>query len=303
MYKEIKGEDNVIIAITGGAGFLGRYFVRCLLESRCHTPVILSRNNLDLGNGVEVRTTDYSVRSIMKALTNVNAVLHLAAQRGSKKRLAEFNMDSDITQNLYEACRMKAIFNIVYASSISVYSRDIPMPWHEEQPSAPVSLYGISKLDCEHLGNIYARQYGMRIKNLRFAHLFGCNEQNDYMINRFMRFAYAGEPLVLYSKSKAKREFLYAKDAAHALLLSAEAETLAGTYNIGSGEALTNREVAEFINTAFHNKGNLKIGDRDEAPLESSYMLSEKAYQDLGFKARYSFNEAMMDIYREMRDV
>lgn len=164
-------------------------------------------------------------------------------------------------------------------------------------------MYGISKLNGELIGDLYFKKHNMNIKSLRFAHLFACNEKNDYMINKFMRQAFNKEKLVLFSKQKAKREFLYAKDAAKALLHSIEARDVFGTFNIGSGEALTNQEVAENINIAFNNHGNLIIEEKIENIIESSYMNNIKASEKLGFKASYSFSEAMQEIYEEMSNV
>src|SRR5699024_4529954 len=143
------------------------------------------------------------------------------------------------------------ITNIVYASTISVYSNTDLLPWTEKQIPAPYLMYGVSKLTNEHIGNIYSTKRNMYIKNLRLAHLFGFNEKNNYMINRFFRQAFHREQLVLNAKSVAKREFLYAKDSAKAILCALKQKSISGTFNIGSGEALTNYEVANKINKVF----------------------------------------------------
>ncbi len=292
------------IAITGGTGLLGSYFVRRLLEDGVHTPVILTRK--DTGgacNGVEARRTDYSVSSLVQVLNDIDAVVHLAAQRGISTNLMDYLPNVEITESLYKACGEIAIKNIVYASTISVYSNEALLPWDENIMPVPTSMYGISKLDCEYIGGIYSERYGLRIKNLRLAHLYGCNEQNNYMINVFMRQAFKKETLKLFSEDCARREFLYAKDASHALLCAVESESEYGTFNIGSEEFLTNREVAETINEAFGNRNNLSVEIKEDKPLKASYMKSGKAAKMLGFKARYSFLEAMIDIYGEMADV
>jgi UDP-glucose 4-epimerase len=290
------------IAVTGGTGFFGKYVVEYIKKEN-NIPVVITRNIIDNSkNDYEYRISDYSKTDLIDKLFDVDAVVHLAAKRGSQGLISEFHDSEILTQNLYEACCELNIKNIVYASSISVYSDEKLLPWTEEQPPAPKLMYGVSKLACEYIGNIYSEKRGLHIKNLRFAHLYGFNEKNNYMINRFMRQAFHHEQLVLHAKSVAKREFLYAKDAAKAVVCALKQSTLSGTFNIGSGEALTNYDVATQINTIFENEGNLLIEDptADEG-ISSSYMDSSKAKTILKFSPDYTFSDALAEIRKLMK--
>lgn len=290
------------VAITGGSGFLGRYVVKTLIDVG-YNPIILTRRNLNsLGIKCETRLTDYSKTDLVEKLSGIDAVVHLAAKRGSQGLISEFHDNEILTQNLYDACLELGIRNIVYASTISVYSNEDLLPWTEKILPNPDLMYGVSKLANEHIGNIYSRKKGLYIKNLRFAHLFGFNEKNNYMINRFFRQAYHREQLLLNTKSVAKREFLYAKDAAKAVLCALKQETTSGTFNIGSGEALTNYEVAKTINKVFENHNNLTIKDPNaDEGIHSSYMDNTLAKINLNFSPDYTFTEALSEIYALMR--
>ncbi|MGG3987026.1 NAD-dependent epimerase/dehydratase family protein [Bacillus smithii] len=290
------------IAVTGGTGFLGKYVVEYIKKEN-YTPLIISRNITDNSKkDYEWRITNYTKEDLIDKLFDVDAVVHLAATRGSQGMISEFHDNEILTQNLYEACYELNITNIVYASSISVYSNEKLLPWTEEQPPLPKLMYGVSKLACEYIGNIYSEKKGLHVKNLRFAHLYGFNEKNNYMINRFIRQAFHREQLVLHAKSVAQREFLYAKDAAKAVVCALKQGKLSGTFNIGSGEALTNYDVANHINNIFENKGNLLIEDptADEG-IRSSYMDSSKAKSVLGFWPDYTFSEALTEIRTLMK--
>ncbi|AWP35946.1 SDR family oxidoreductase [Heyndrickxia coagulans] len=290
------------IAITGGTGFLGRYLEEKLLKYK-HEPVILTRKVI-IDNNIEYRFTDYSITDLIDNLADIDAVVHLAAKRGSQGRISEFHDNEVLTQNLYEACLKNEIRNIIYASSISVYSDETLLPWTEKHPPMPKLMYGVSKMACEYIGNIYSGRYGLKIKNLRFAHIYGFNEKNNYMINKFFRQAFNKKTLVLDSKSISKREFLYAKDAAKAILCALNTPEASGNYNIGSGEALTNLEVAKKINSIFKNEGNLLIKDQSASEsIKSSYMESRKALNILNFKADYSFSSSLQEIYDSMKEL
>lgn len=290
------------IAITGGSGFLGKYVAEAINREN-NIPVIFSRRNIDdRRDGFEYRATDYSKTDLIDKFFDIDAVVHLAAKRGSQGKIAEFHDNEVLTQNLYDACLERNIENIVYASTISVYSDKEFLPWKETQLPAPELMYGVSKLANEYVGNVYSEKKGLCIKNLRFAHLYGFNEQNNYMINRFFRQAFHREQLVINARSIAKREFLYAKDAAKAVICALKQNSISGTFNIGSGEALTNYEVAHTINKVFGNNENLlvKFPNADEG-IRPSYMDSSKANMFLKYSPEYNFSTALSEIYTLMR--
>lgn len=290
------------VAITGGSGFLGQYVINLLNSTKQYRTISIGRTLIRESKfASEHRVTDYTVQSLEDILSDIDIVVHLAAKRGGEGHINEFQDNVTITQNLYEACRLRGIKNIVFASSISVYSGENVLPWDEREIPKPRNSYGISKLTSELIGDLYNREYDMKIKNLRFAHLFGCNEPNDYMINKFMRQAFNKEELVLYSKDNVKREFLYNKDAAYAVLCGIKNEELCGSFNIGSGEMKTNYEIAEIINKTFDNVGNLKVLDRKDTSKHSSFMSSERAMRMLDYSPRYSIEAAFTDIYKEMK--
>lgn len=292
------------IAILGGSGFLGKYVVETL-KNKNYIPIILTRglaNRISLTE--EYRVTDYSKDDLVKKLKDIDAIVHLAAKRGSQGQISEFHECEIITQNLYEACYELGIKNIVFASTISVYSDQKQLPWCETQVPSPKLMYGISKLTCEHIGNLYSEKCGLKIKNLRFAHLYGFNEKNNYMINLFFRKAFNKEQLRLNTISISKREFLYAKDAAKAIELALSKKNLRGTFNIGSGIALTNFEVAQSINEVFDNNKPIFIIDENAVEnITESYMDISYAKNELDFSPDYLFKDAVKEIFELMKEL
>lgn len=75
----------------------------------------------------------------------------------------------------------------MYVFIILVYFDEMFLLWNEKELLLFDLMYGVSKLVCEYIGNIYFRKKGFCIKNLRFVYLYGFNEKNNYMINRFFR--------------------------------------------------------------------------------------------------------------------
>ncbi|GAJ38346.1 NAD-dependent epimerase/dehydratase family protein [Saccharococcus caldoxylosilyticus] len=284
------------VAVTGGTGFLGKEVISLLHQDQIYTPVILGRNSVADNVSCEYRKTDYSIASLTNVLRDIDAVIHLAAIRGTNGSIADFYPNIIMTENLYESCRKLGIKNIVFASSISVYSDTTKIPWDEEQLPSPKTLYGISKITCEYIGNLYHRQYGLNIKSLRIAQVLGEGEKKGYMMNTFLDRAFEKKTLKVIGKSIAKREFVYVKDVARAILLALHKPDLHGVYNIGSGEAYTNLEIAKMVNNCFDNEDNLIYEDSLDEGIESSLMDSSKAKKELGYIPSFSFKDALNDI-------
>jgi len=280
------------VAITGGNGFLGKYVLN-QIKYEDMSPLVLTRSEKVIGDN-EI-STDYSKESLLTCLNGANAVVHLAAKRGSDKNADSYIDNITMTQNIYEACIELGISNIVYASTISIYSDQSILPWIEIQKTTPVNMYGIVKQACENLGEYYSKQTSLKIKNLRFAHLYGFKEQNDYMINRFMKRAFNHEQLQVNACLGSNREFLYAKDAASAVICALKQESKSGVYNIGSEEALTNYDVAKTINEVFDNPNELKVEYGNN--IEPSYMISNFAQKELNYQPEYNFKGAITEIY------
>lgn len=281
-------------AITGGNGFLAGYLLR-ELEENGHEVILLTRRPGER-DGRPYTVTDYSEESLSAVFSRgLDGIAHLASSRKVAEQFSFYNDLVEMTQNLYRAAAASGVKNIVYTSSISVYSGPT-LPYTEEQAPKPANLYGVCKMVLEMIGNT---EKDLNVKNLRLAHLYGANEQNDYMINRFFRQAHAHEQLQVYCKSEARREMLYTKDAAKAIRLALQKKDLSCTLNIGSGEFLTNEEIARTIIAVMSPELEVLLGDAPET-ISSSYMDSKKATEILGFVPGYSFREAVADIDREM---
>lgn len=283
------------VAVTGASGLIGRQLVSDLMSEGYEVIKLTSSKNK---TGVY---TDYSLDDLKNKLVDVNTVVHLAAKRGGEKEISRFVSDAVLTQNLYEACIHNDITNIIFASSISVYSNQDNMPWVENSLDVPISVYGINKLTCEKIGELYNQKFGTKIKNLRLAHVFGPFEKNNYMINKFIRQAYNKKELNVISNDFEKREFIYVKDVSKGIIKALRKSDIYGNYNLGTNSWYTNEEVALIVNSAFQNNGNIKVTKKPDSKGISSIMNSELSMKDLGYKSQFTLLEGMQDIERMMR--
>ncbi len=292
------------LAITGGSGFIGTWFVK-RFQNR-YRFVILGRSKQKpawLPAGLDCRycATDYSVDSLSKCLDGVEGVLHLAARKVIREqdRFEEYvNANLLLTQRLFEACRILNIKNIVNSSSRLVYSESNSLPWSEDTDPHPVTYYGISKLAAEKLAHYYNCTYSMNIKSLRLAQVIGCGAGSESVVGKFMRSAAAKEKLTVFGTGAGRREYIYIEDAVRALHCAISKSEVSGVFNIGSGVNISYRELAILINNIYNNAGNIVFLHEKPEDCSVGLMDISKAANELGFVPRWTMEAALRDMQK-----
>lgn len=285
------------IVVTGASGLIGTELLRQL---RDHTDdnnievIPLSRSEKD-----GLVCTDYSVESLSQIFDGADVIIHLAARRGAAEQYTQFQENDFVTENILRAMKAAKVKRIIFMSSISVYSSQHDLPWSEEQHPIPQTFYALSKLAGEGLCQLYARK-GISYTIFRCAIVLGL-ENSGRMLSTFVRQAANGERISLRGKSEAKRDFIYVKEAARALIWAIFEEHAENQiYNLGSNEQYTNLEVAQRINKVFANEGNLDYDDTVKEKVTDSYMDSSKLYK-AGYVPKYHFESALLDIREEYK--
>src|SRR3954451_20505522 len=216
------------VAVTGGAGFLGKPTVALLGEL-----------------GAEVRTirsAEHDLRdraACFEALEGAQVVLHLAAnvggigyKRRNPGRLAHDNLAMGL--NVFEACRELETEKLVAACSGCAYPKSTPVPFQEDNiwdgyPEESNAPYGLAKKMLLVLSDAYRRQYGFDSCAPVLVNLYGPHDNFDLenshvvpaMIRKFAEATERGDGEVeLWGSGSATREFLYVDDGARALLLA-----------------------------------------------------------------------------------
>lgn len=281
------------IVITGGNGYIGKALKRRIENS---TEIEGKFVTIDEEDGFI--HTDFSVEDLTRHFEATDVVIHLAAVRGGKS-ITDFRINSQITENVMLAVAAAGVTRFVFMSSIAVYSDINNLPWKETQPCSPVSLYGISKLTCESICKLYAKQKGIDGTILRLAPVYGPNDPNRRLIANFVRRTIAEEDLEVNGKSVSKRDFIYLDDVVSALLFAVKRQNRGvEIVNVGSGCLVTNYEIASHIVRAFGNKNSVVYHDSMPENMPPAYM--DLSYADsLGYKASYDIEAAMEKIAGE----
>ncbi len=241
--------EGKTVLVTGGTGFVGSHTVDLLLEAgyrvRCTVRATSNRRWLE-GKAVEMVDVDLQKGGVEGAVAGVDAVVHCAGlTRGSRPALYAANRDA--TAALADACVATGrTIRFVYCSSLAAAGPSrLERPREEDDPPAPNSDYGRSKLAGEEATRQYAER--LEITILRPASVYGPRDEDTLP---YFRMAGRGVVVVpgLFTRLV---QIVHARDVARALLLAIERpEAVGRTFFVAHPEVITWRELAAAIGKA-----------------------------------------------------
>jgi len=287
--------DSLRVLVTGGAGFIGSHLVRELVFRGYEVRVLdnLSRGSLqnirDILSSVELVVRDIrDYEAVEKAVSGMDAVVHLAALTDVEESLREPNLYAEVnvvgTLNLARASRK--VDSFIYASSSAVYGDPVKIPIPEDHPLRPKSPYGASKASGELYLMSYSKIYGFRPVILRIFNVYGPRQSTSYsgVIIEFIRRALRGEPLVIYGTGEQTRDFIYVSDVVQAIVCALKSRT-SGVFNIGSGEATRILDLANEV-LRILGLGNVGLVHEETRPEDIVHSVADitRARRELGFK-------------------
>jgi UDP-glucose 4-epimerase len=300
--------------VTGGAGFIGSYLVRELVEQGKKVVVLDlapdARYIADCLDDVEFVYGDVSDMPQMMAIMaehKVDVVFHLGYMLvpDSDERMG-WAIQSNCAgfHNVLEASRLLGVRRVVWASSQAVYGRAdfYPAgPVSEEVPVNPILVYGACKLFNEHVGRHYRRVYGLDNMGFRKSVAFGLGKSRmrDYSIAHLLvENAVLGRPVEM-PPVDYYANWLYVKDIVRAYLLAAQAPpTDHVIYNVG-GFVHRCSEVIEILKQVLPE---VTVKQQDayilSHPIEVSQQDQTRAKEDFGYEPVYDLEDVVRD-YQE----
>lgn len=163
----------------------------------------------------------------------------------------------------------------------------------------PASVYAATKLCQEHLLRVWGLAMGVSIKTLRMQNVYGPGQSttNPYtgILPLFARVARSGGSIEVYEDGRIVRDFVHIDDVTVALLLALSYPTTgADTWDIGSGQATTIAQAAEWIAACYgapapHISEQFRDGDVRHAVCDPS-----DAHKALGFTPKIPAREGIV---------
>jgi UDP-glucose 4-epimerase len=295
------------VLVTGGAGFIGSYLIPALLEKDfevvafdlARAPTLLApvRDQITYIQGDLASSTDlYRTMAAHK----IQHVFHLGAilvEACEDNPIKGFKVNFQSTLTLLDACVALKVSRFVMISSISVFGKDVPEPVKDNAVKNPATIYGQTKLACEHALLWYAAKHGLDTRALRFTWVFGPGRTKGItaLYSSLLLDAIArGEPLEVPNPDETG-DWLYVKDAVKALLAVWQAKVpKQRIYNIAGGVHAI-RDVIE-IAKKFRPDAQvfLQEGGATASPYPAAYDDSV-ARQEIGWQPAYTIEKAVKE--------
>ncbi|MBL4685326.1 MAG: NAD-dependent epimerase/dehydratase family protein [Nannocystaceae bacterium] len=237
------------ILVTGAGGQVGLDLIAYLRGAghEVHGSDISPRPSADaLDASVPWHHLDVTKGERIEALLReieVEQVFHLAAilsARGEKNPGLTYAVNQGGTYNLLEACRSSGVTRVVFTSTIAVYGPGLAEPVGDAVSLQPQTMYGVTKVAGELLGDYYQRRYGLDFRAVRFPGLISASlpggGTSDYALFMYLDGVRTGA-YEAFCRPDTRIPLMYMPDGVRALaeLGAADRSSLSRTvYNIAA---------------------------------------------------------------------
>ncbi len=289
------------VLVTGGAGFIGSHLVERLVgDNEVRVLDDLSTGHReDVHNDATLHVGDVrDEATVREATAGVDVVFHHAASVSVDRSLEApdeshaINVDGTLT--VLEAARTEDA-RVVVASSAAIYGDPTSVPIAESHRKRPLSPYGLEKLTVDEYARLYHDRYGLETVALRYFNVYGPRQSGEYagVVSVFGEQAAAGGPLTVHGDGTQTRDFVHVTDVVRANCLAATTDATGQAFNIGTGTAVSVRELAELVREL--TDGDVPVeptGAREGDVCRTSADVS-RARETLGFESKWDLRDGL----------
>ena len=285
------------IMVTGGTGFIGNRIVRKLVE-RGEEVVCFDlappRANLEpYLDRIQVYRGDITqVPHLLEAVNThgVQKIIHMAALLPpDTEDRPHFGMLVNIqgTNNVFEVARWTEVERVVYASSIAVFGVQDTFgerPVNEDDLSAPVNVYGMTKAANDFAAGKYIDRYGLDLRGVRICTVFGHGRvtgMTGIIGGLMMSLPAVGKPISMPFHQDEPSPMIHAEDAAEIFVRAALSDGLNHRVYISGGHLCTIREMADIVRDIIPD-AQITTGDQAVPHIylvDNSRMLADIGYE------------------------
>jgi GDP-L-fucose synthase len=295
------------VYVAGHRGMVGSAIERRLRRAGYHNLVTRTRQELDL-------LDQHAVLDFLKF--EQPEYIFLAAARvggihANNNYRADFIYENlQVQNNVIHGAFQAGIKDLCFLGSSCIYPRDCPQPIKEEYLlSGPLEKtnepYAIAKIAGIKLCESMNRQYGTRFVCVMPTNLYGPNDNydldNSHVLPALIRKAHEAKrrcdpEYVVWGSGNPRREFLYVDDMADACVFLMEKQVGEGVFNIGCGNDITIRELAETVMDIVGFTGKI-VFDTSKPDGTPRKLLDVSRMSGLGWQARTSLREGVAKTY------
>ena len=290
------------IVVAGATGLAGSAIVRAYQATGAEV-IPVSRKVVDL---LDRQATFNFIKSAKPALI-VDAAAKVGGIGANNSFPVEFLADNiRIQNNLMEAAHAADVEKFIFLGSSCIYPRDCAQPIKEEYLltgplEATNSAYAVAKIAGIELIKSFRKEYGRQWISLMPTNLYGPNDNFELQgshvlpafIRRFVEAAANGVAVeTLWGTGSPKREFLHVDDLASAVVHLGNSYNSPEHLNIGTGEDLTIKELAELVAELAGFKGEI-AWDSSKPDGTPRKVLDVSKAKSLGWSPKISLRDGI----------
>jgi GDP-L-fucose synthase len=299
------------IFVAGHLGMLGSAMMRRLQAEGFSNIVTRDRSELDLAD-------DSAVAKFLAA-ERPTIVIVAAARVGGIKANNDFPVEFllenlGIQNNVIRSAYESGVRKLLFVGSACIYPKFAPQPIPEtsllDGPLEPTNeAYAIAKIAGIKLCQAYSREYGANFISAMPTNLYGPNDNFDletsHVLPALMRKAHEAkvrkdQKLIVWGTGKPRREFLHVDDLASACVLIIEKYDSPEIINLGCGEDISIRELAELICDVVGFEGEL-AWDTTKPDGTPRRLLDVTKLRALGWKPAIPLRDGIARTYEWFR--
>lgn len=317
--------------ITGGAGFIGSSLTERLLkegnkvvaiDNFCdfYSPKIKENNIKDFINYEAYKLYREDIRN-KEAIKNIfqentiDVVVHLAAMAGVRPSIENPVLYQEVncmgTQNILEEMKSHNIFNLVMASSSSVYGNCKQVPFNEEMiVDYAISPYAATKKANEVMTHVYHKLFNLNVIMLRFFTVYGPKQRPDLAINKFTRLMLNGETIPMFGDGTTSRDYTYIDDIVDGIVKSCDyVEKNKDVYeilNLGNSSPVSLKEMIETIGKALEITPKIQQLPMQPGDVDRTFADVTKAKKLIDYEPRTTFEQGILNFtkwYKENKEL
>jgi GDP-L-fucose synthase len=289
-------DKGMRIFVAGHRGMVGSALVRRLRAGGYEQVITRTRDELDLlvQSDVDAFLTAARPDYVFIAAARVGGI-----QANDRYRADFLYQNLMIEANLIHGAHIAGVERLMFLGSSCIYPRDCPQPIREEYlltgPLEPTNEpYAIAKIAGVKLCESYNRQFGRRYVAVMPTNLYGENDNYDldtsHVLPALLRKAHEAKvrgdkELVVWGSGEPRREFLDVVDLADACVYLMELESDVPLLNIGVGNDVTVRELAEMVMEVVGFRGRI-VFDRTKPDGTPRKLLDVSRLRALGWTAQ-----------------
>ncbi|MBF4518064.1 GDP-L-fucose synthase [Flavobacterium sp. ANB] len=298
---------NTKIYIAGHNGMVGSAIWRTLSDQGFSNLIGVSSKELDLRNQQAVR--DFVAKENPEVI--IDAAARVGGILANNDFPYQFIMENmQIQNNLIDSALQNGVDKFIFLGSSCIYPKLAPQPLKEEylltDTLEPTNeWYAIAKITGVKTCQAIRNQFGKDYVSLMPTNLYGTFDNFDLNTSHVLpamirKFHEAKEnnhaPVTLWGSGLPMREFLFVDDMAKAVVFALENKLPDYLYNVGTGEDLTIKELAETIQKIIGHKGEI-IWDATKPDGTPRKLMDVSKMHDLGWKHQVKLQDGIQKTY------